>query len=109
MLPRKMTDSIPDWVSPGQEMNEDPALIAQDWSTIRHTTWNYVGITRTEARLHRAFDDMRSLYKRLQEFYKKTPISKPLVDLFHGSYAAYIVTLAAMRNKKSIGCHYRSG
>jgi L-aspartate oxidase len=103
-----MSDAIPDWVSPGQEENEDPALIAQDWSTIRHTMWNYVGISRTESRLNRAFDDMRNLYKRLQDFYRRTPLSKELISLFHGSYSAYIVTLASRRNKQSLGCHHRT-
>jgi L-aspartate oxidase len=106
---RNLADSIPDWVSPGAILNEDPALIAQDWATIRHTMWNYVGITRTGSRLRRAFEDLRDLNKRLHDFYKETPISRPIVDIFHGCQAAYIVTLAAMLNKKSIGCHYRIG
>lgn len=103
-----MLDAIPDWENPGDGQPEDPALIAQDWSTIRNTMWNYVGITRTKPRLHRAYDDLRNLYKHLNEFYKTTPLSKNLVDLFHGSHAAYIVTMAALRNKKSLGCHYRT-
>ncbi|CAM2060047.1 L-aspartate oxidase [Desulfovibrionales bacterium] len=106
-LSRSLQDSIPEWDPPGQINNEDPALIAQDWATIRHTMWNYVGITRTGPRLARAVSDLHNLYKHLLDFYKRTPLSKPLVDLFHGCYAAYIVTRAAERNKHSLGCHYR--
>ncbi|GAB6176585.1 L-aspartate oxidase [Desulfobaculum senezii] len=106
-LPQRLADAMPDWVAAGDTQNEDPALVAQDWATIRTTMWNYVGITRTTQRLKRAYDDMRSLNRHLQDFYKQTPISKSLVDLFHGCYAAYIVTLAAMRNKNSRGCHFR--
>ncbi|WP_461209549.1 L-aspartate oxidase [Desulfocurvus sp. DL9XJH121] len=106
-LSHRMADAMPDWVNPGNVHNEDPALIAQDWASLRHTMWNYVGITRTDDRLHRAFDDMRSLYRHLQDFYRRTPMSKALVDLFHGAYAAYIVTLASMRNTETKGCHYR--
>ncbi|WP_022662789.1 L-aspartate oxidase [Paucidesulfovibrio longus] len=106
-LSRKLMDSIPDWESPGDIQNEDPALIAQDWATIRHTMWNYVGIARTTDRLNRAFADLRKLSKNLHDFYKRTPISKPLIDLFHGCQAAYSITAAALRNKKSKGCHYR--
>lgn len=107
MLSRRLAEAMPDWVSPGNVQNEDPALIAQDWAAIRHTMWNYVGITRTSERLRRAFDDMRSLYRHLQDFYKSTPMSKDLVDLLHGAYAAYIVTLGALRNPESKGCHFR--
>jgi L-aspartate oxidase len=46
--------SIPDWQPPGNEEMEDPALILQDWTTIQHTMWNYVGIVRTYERLERA-------------------------------------------------------
>ncbi|KAB1441120.1 L-aspartate oxidase [Pseudodesulfovibrio senegalensis] len=107
ILTRKLVDSIPDWQSPGNIENEDPALIAQDWATVRNTMWNYVGIARNKYRLNRAFADLRNLYKNLQDFYRKTPPSKPIIDLFHGSQCAYIITLAAMRNKQSKGCHFR--
>lgn len=106
-LSRKILDSIPDWETPGHHMNEDPALIAQDWAAIRHTMWNYVGITRSTERLKRALSDLRNQYKHLQKLYSETPISKPLVDLFHGSQAAHVITLAAIRNMQSLGCHYR--
>ena len=103
----KLMDSIPDWVAPGSENNEDPALIAQDWATIKNTMWNYVGIHRTGSRLKRAFEDLRDQNRHLHDFYRETPLSKPIVDLFHGCQAAYLITLAAMRNKQSLGCHYR--
>ncbi len=108
LLPRRMAEAMPDWVNPGDVPNEDPALIAQDWGTIRRTMWNYVGITRTDQRLSRALDDMRSLYRHLQDFYKSTPMSQSIIDLFHGCYAAFIVTLAAHANRESKGCHYRT-
>lgn len=107
-LSRKLNESIPDWISGADKQNEDPALIAQDWSNIRNTMWNYVGVSRTAPRLSRAFGDLRKLTKDLQDFYKETALSKPIIDLFHGSQAAYIITLAALRNKETKGCHYRA-
>jgi L-aspartate oxidase len=106
-LSKRLQDSIPDWSNPGNNNNEDPALIAQDWSTIKHTMWNYVGIVRTTSRLKRAREDLHNLSKRLYEFYRNTPISKSLIDLFHGCQCAIIVTDAALRNPKTIGCHFR--
>jgi L-aspartate oxidase len=108
-LSQRLLSTIPDWISPGQDKNEDPALIAQDWATIRNTMWNYVGISRTTPRLKRAFEDLRVLNKRLHDFYRETPISRPLVDLFHGCQTAYLVTQAALRNSTSLGCHHRKG
>ena len=106
-LSKKLMGSIPDWSSPGTDKNEDPALVAQDWLTIKHTMWNYVGIVRTTSRLKRAREDLHNLSKRLYEFYRNTPISKNLIDLFHGCQCAIIITDSANRNTKSVGCHFR--
>ncbi|WP_207262126.1 L-aspartate oxidase [Desulfovibrio sp. Huiquan2017] len=105
-LSRKLLDSIPDWVPHGIR-DEDPALISQDWANIRNTMWNYVGVARSSNRLNRAFVDLRKLTKNLQDFYRETELSKSIIDLFHGSQTAYIITLAALRNKETKGCHYR--
>jgi len=39
----------------------DPALVAQDWLTIRQTMWNYVGLVRTRKRLDRAANGLADL------------------------------------------------
>ncbi len=106
-LSRRILSSVPEWKFLGSKHNEDPVLIAQDWATIKHTMWNYVGINRTSPRLKRGFEDLRNLNKRLHDFYKETAISKSLVELFHGCHAAYIITTSALRNKHSAGCHFR--
>ncbi len=99
-------DSIMGWQQTGSEHNDDPALIAQDWSHIRNTMWNYVGITRTNHRLYRAFEDLRDLSRHIHSFYRTTGVSKATIDLFHGCQTAYLMTQSALRNNKSIGCHY---
>ncbi|MDR1857584.1 MAG: L-aspartate oxidase [Desulfovibrio sp.] len=106
-LPNDLMEAIPDWQHEGDDKRDDPALIAQDWTTIRNTMWNYVGISRSSARLRRAFEDLRDLVRHIHDFYKNTRITRRLVDLFHGSQTAYVITQAAMRNKRSIGCHNR--
>ncbi|CAK7061451.1 MAG: L-aspartate oxidase [Desulfovibrio sp.] len=106
-LSNRLQESIVDWENLGAEHNDDPALVAQDWATIRSTMWNYVGISRTEPRLERAFEDLRDLSRHIHTFYNNTPISKPLVDLFHGCQTAYLITQAALRNRHKLGCHNR--
>jgi len=106
-LCQRLQDSIPDWITSGKTEMEDPALINQDWATIRSTMWNYMGIVRTTPRLERAFEDLRNLNKRLHSFYKSIRICKESVDLFHGCQTAYIVTTSALRNRTTRGCHFR--
>ncbi|MEG2139556.1 MAG: L-aspartate oxidase [Bilophila sp.] len=107
LLSDRLGGAIPDWQSTGNEQNDDPALIAQDWANIRNTMWNYVGISRTSSRLHRAFEDLRDLSRHLHDFYRNTALSKPIIDLFHGCQTAYIITQSALRNPVSLGCHHR--
>lgn len=101
----KTLKSARDWIPTGTVENEDPALIAQDWMSIKSTMWNYVGIVRTRPRLKIAIEDLRHMYLRIEEFYKETPVSKNIISLFHGAQAAILVADAAWRNKNSIGCH----
>lgn len=103
---KRLLQSIPDWRHPGRGGNEDPALIAQDWMSIRSTLWNYAGINRTEQRLARACEDLRTLLKDLTSFYRQTPLSRPLIDLYHGCLAAGIIASSALSNRKSLGCHH---
>jgi L-aspartate oxidase len=107
-LPSELRAAVPDWMDEGDDRRDDPALVAQDWTTIRNTMWNYVGISRSRARLRRAFEDMRDLVRHIHDFYRHTRISRQLVDLFHGSQTAYVITQAAMRNPQSVGCHHRT-
>ena len=102
-----LVQTIPDWKPPGSENMEDPALILQDWTTIQHTMWNYVGIVRTYERLKRAVADMRELGNRLTKFYHESTISKAIVELFHGQQMAAIVADAALKNPVSRGAHFR--
>ncbi|EPR42253.1 L-aspartate oxidase [Desulfovibrio sp. X2] len=106
-LQPKLLASIPDWETPGTTHDEDPALIMQDWAALRHTMWNYVGISRSTARLKRAMSDINNQYHQVQKFYRETPITKELVDLFHGCQTAYIITSSALRNTRTSGCHHR--
>jgi len=106
-IPDAFFGSVPDWQPPGRENLDDPALILQDWTIIQHTMWNYVGIVRTRERLKRAISDMNHLGSRLTKYYHESMISKSIVELFHGQQMAAIVALAAIRNPRSTGAHFR--
>jgi L-aspartate oxidase len=106
-VPMSLLETIPDWQTPGAENLEDPALILQDWTTIQHTMWNYVGIVRTVERLKRAVADVRQLGARLTKYYHEARVTKTIVELFHGQQMAAIVAEAAIRNPLSRGAHFR--
>lgn len=92
------------WLSGKQVMEKE--LMTQDWLTIKHTMWNYVGLVRTPKRLDRARRILRELSEEVDQFYANAQLSDELIGLRNGSIVAQLVLTAARRNKKSIGCHY---
>jgi L-aspartate oxidase len=95
------------WQDVGLTEESDPALVIQDWMTIKSTMWNYAGIVRSARRLDRAFADLSYLNHRIEQFYRETKLTDNLVGLRNGLQAALIVADAARRNPHTRGCHYR--
>jgi L-aspartate oxidase len=98
-------DIVP-WLDAGSE-KPDPALIAQDMSSVKHMMWNYVGLVRTTPRLARALGDLRELETEIEQFYRQTHVTDGLIGLRNAIRSAVIVATAAWENKASLGCHYR--
>jgi L-aspartate oxidase len=96
-------------VRPWQPENEpvDSALIAQDWMVVRHTMWNYVGLLRSEKRLHRAGRILGELQVEIEDFYRRGTMSDELLGLRNGVQTALAIHRAASENRVSRGCHYR--
>jgi L-aspartate oxidase len=94
------------WYHPKKEETVDPALINQDWLTIRSTMWNYAGVIRTRKRLERAKSDLEYLSHRIEKFYQSARIGPAIVGLRHGILVALMVTRAALANPVSRGAHF---
>jgi L-aspartate oxidase len=94
------------WYYPKKEEEVDPALVNQDWLTIRSTMWNYAGIIRTRKRLDRARADLEYLRHRIEKFYRQARMEPSVVGLKHGIQVALMITHAALSNPVSRGSHY---
>ena len=103
--PYKPSD-IHQWYYPRKEEEIDPALINQDWLTIRSTMWNYAGIIRTGKRLERAKSDLEYLRHRVERFYREARMDAEVVGLRHGIQVALMITHAALANPVSRGAHF---
>lgn len=85
----------------------DPALIAQDWLTIQHTMWNYVGLMRSERRLNRAMRILSELNLEIARFYDRAEVSDAIIGLRNGILTASLILDAASSDGQSRGSHYR--
>jgi L-aspartate oxidase len=84
----------------------DPALIRQDWLTIKNTMWNYVGLIRTRQRLLRATTILRHLQTEIEQFYQKAKMTREIIQLRNGVQTAIAVTSATLESRVSRGAHY---
>ncbi len=89
-----------------QEEKTDPALIAQDWLTIKNTMWNYVGLVRSRQRLLRARTILRHLQSEIEQFYQKAKMTRRMIQLRNGVQTAIAVAQAALESGTSLGAHY---
>ncbi len=96
---------IPHWKHEKDEV--DPALILQDWLSIKYTMWNYVGLVRTSKRMNRAKQILRELQYEVEFFYRKAKLSDEIIGLRNGVQTALAVLFACLENHESRGCHYR--
>jgi len=85
----------------------DPALVAQDWMTIRQTMWNYVGLIRSERRMNRAWRILSELDLEIDRFYRRCEISDAIVGLRNGIVTARLILDQARQSAVSRGCHTR--
>lgn len=98
--------SIPDWKKPEYVDNFDPLLLVQDWKAIQMTMWNYAGIIRTKKGLLRAKADLEYYSHRIFKFYNNARLDREMISLRNAVVNASIIVRAALRNSKSIGCHF---
>ena len=89
------------------EKEPDVNLILQDISVIKNTMWNYVGLIRSKDRLTRAEKILRHLKNEIDVFYKGCKLTPELLHLRDGAQTALLVTYGALKNKHSLGTHYR--
>jgi L-aspartate oxidase len=89
-----------------EKRDPDPALVSQDWTLLRQTLWNYVGLVRSEHRLKRAEKSLVQLRTEVEAFYKRSKLSPDLLGLRAGVLVANLVLYAALRNHESVGAHY---
>ena len=96
--------AIHSWVLENKEI--DPALIAQDWLTIKNTMWNYVGLVRTPQRLRRAQIILKHLQSEIEVFYQRAKLTSEIIGLRNGVQTANALVSACIESRNSLGTHF---
>ncbi len=97
---------IPDWRDPQRNQDFDPLLVDQDMKAVQLTMWNYAGIIRTHKGLERAKADLNYYSHRILKFYQEAKLNTGIIELRNSVVCSSLIVSAAIRNKRSTGCHY---
>ncbi len=99
-------NKIPEWNDDGTMTNEEKVLIAQDMREVGQIMSNYVGIVRSDLRLHRAWERLDLIYEETEELFKRVKATRDICELRNAINVGYLVTRQAIERKESRGLHY---
>jgi L-aspartate oxidase len=98
--------AIPAWDESGTFDAEEWVLIEHDKREIQQIMWDYVGIVRSDLRLHRAARRLRLIQDEIEDFYKRTKVVEGLIELRNLAAVADLIVRSALLRKESRGLHY---
>ena len=99
-------EKVPEWNDEGTMTNEEKILITQSVKEVNQIMSNYVGIVRSDLRLHRAWDRLDMLYEETENLFKRVKASRDICELRNMINVGYLITRFALERKESRGLHY---
>lgn len=102
---RKIPD-VPTWQDDGVFNTEEWVLLAHDRQEVQRLMWDYVGIVRSDFRLKRAARRIGIVAQEVEDFYKRTKVTEPLLELRNLTTVSALTVRCALERRENRGLHY---
>lgn len=95
-----------DWDASRVTLSKEKVVVSHLWDEIRRLMWNFVGIVRSNRRLHYATKKLAEIEVEVNDYYQLYLISSDLVELRNLVKTAQIIVDSATKRTESRGLHY---
>jgi L-aspartate oxidase len=93
------------WEESHAEKLMDSVIIDHDWDMARRVMWDYVGIVRSDLRLHLALERIGLLRETIENLYWKYRLTQDLIELRNIVLVGELIIRCALMRKESRGLH----
>ncbi len=97
---------LPPWNTGFATDPEEAVVVSQNWHEVRRFMWNYLGIVRSDMRIHRALRRLMTVREEIRADYWSFILTPELIELRNLADIAYLVLEMASMRKESRGLHY---
>jgi L-aspartate oxidase len=105
-MPHAPEVNVRDWYFGRARPLEESILVDHAWAAIRSAMWDYVGIIRTDRRLHRALRIVEVISDEAEEDYWSMLPDSGLLELRNLCTVARIIVRSALLRRESRGLHF---
>ncbi len=100
------TIKLPAWDDSATKPPAELIQLKHNWSDVRSLMSHYVGIVRSQQRLHEALRRLRLIHQETEQLYRSCPITLDLLELRHIVCVSELIIRSALQRQESRGLHY---
>jgi L-aspartate oxidase len=103
-IPAPVKSSVLDNATIGNE--DEMIVITHVWDEIRRLMWNYVGIVRSNRRLQRAQERLKTILHEVSDYYGNMTLHPDIIEMRNLALVADLTVRCALGRKESRGINF---